>query len=488
MAALVQRRQGPARLAPQPLTVARDGWGDARSGGWNAGDHTVGRTKRFAIDGLTGGNDDPSRDAATDESAAHRAIVVVPPTVDWTHPVEVLLHFHGYNLGDREHTKDSHGSPAATVGDVDADEIEQQLESSERSMVAILPQGTTGSGFAIRAPEAYVDEVLSRVPSHLPPKTFARGASPQRGRVVVSGHSGGGPATVKAASALQAPTHPNEAQWLAAAPLFLFDSINGTGELANVKNLLTKWLAQDLEILAAAGPRAPALLDQRGIRFSSTWTGGVYEAVHVGGTWMWHKKEQNVTKRESLVGFLDHWFADASHKRALGALAPKLRAQYRTVHVGGSHDFTVGTGHRAKAGDFGTGVSPPVADSPGAPTYARGTGHLEQALGGLPHAAQGTGGGSSSGSTPASGGGGTAPQPATPAPVARSPQAGGIVARQPHPAPPVQAQPPQQAPAAPQTQQSTDRHRRRRPTGSRRPTSTSRSATRSRSSSKQTRP
>lgn len=376
------------RLRRSRPRVARAGWtgGGVRAGGWNADDRLIGRTLRLAIDGITRGGTRPDpQKPHTDETAASRAIVVVPPGVSWRN-VDVLLHFHGHNVGYRERTDTSTTrQPPGTVRDVEADEIEQQLESSGRHMIAVLPQGTAGSDFGIADPAAYVDEVLSLIPNHLP-----LSGTPTRGHLVISGHSGGGPAATAAATAFGAPSGATEAQWLAAAPLFLFDAINGTGELATVKRLVTSWLNTDLAILTAAGGRASSLLAQRGVRFISTYTGGVYAGVNVGGTWDSGTKDNprttTVSVADSVRGTIDAWFR--AHRTALGTLEAPLRDQYRVEPVSGSHDYTVGTGRQAAATDRNTNIttSPttlPGASTPDVPNYTAGTGHLDQALGRL---------------------------------------------------------------------------------------------------------
>ena len=106
---------------------------------------------------------------------------------------------------------------AGTVRDVEADLIPQQLAGSGRNMIAILPQGTVDSGdardkFGITNPQTYVTDVLAQVLTHvktLDPTKRLQALTPVR--VIISGHSGGGPATVggragqEATSALDRP-------------------------------------------------------------------------------------------------------------------------------------------------------------------------------------------------------------------------------------------------------------------------------------------
>jgi len=244
------------------LGLARkgDGWSDARPGGWNEKTRHVGKTERIPLEGLSGGLADDDKRKTSSEGAAHKAIAIVPDAVDWSKPVEVLLHFHGFGSGYRESTEKNQETPAGAVRDVEESEIEQQLVSTGRSMVAILPQGTSSSVFSVADPAAYVGEAFKKMLDHL-----VIAANPKPGRIVVSGHSGGGVAATSSAKALQAQAGADEGQWLAASPLFLFDAINGTGELANVRKLLDGWLAEDIKILSAAGPRAAELVGKRGV-------------------------------------------------------------------------------------------------------------------------------------------------------------------------------------------------------------------------------
>ena len=318
-----------------------DGWSDARSGGWNEKMRRVGKTERIPLEGLSGGLADDDKHKSSSEGAAHKAIAIVPDAVDWSKPVEVLLHFHGFGSGYRESTEKNQETPAGAVRDVEESEIEQQLASTGRSMVAILPQGTGSSSFSVADPAAYVGEAFKKMLDH-----FVLSTVPTPGRIVVSGHSGGGVAATSSAKALQAKAGADEGQWLAASPLFLFDAINGTGELANVRNLLDGWLAADVKILAAAGPRAAELVGKRGVRFHSTWhpDGGPYQGTNTGGDWIWEhtvnneqvKTPQHVAKEDSVEGHLK-WLFETKHKAALAPLGADvvatLRGQYKVEGV-----------------------------------------------------------------------------------------------------------------------------------------------------------
>ena len=72
-----------------------------RAGGWNEADRDVTGTWRIPVTGLTQGLANDSAQPATREEAQHRAVAIVPDSVSNTN-LEVLLHFHGNNLGERE--------------------------------------------------------------------------------------------------------------------------------------------------------------------------------------------------------------------------------------------------------------------------------------------------------------------------------------------------------------------------------------------------
>src|SRR5579862_558206 len=157
-----------ARAAPASgLARKGDGWSDARSGGWNEKTRRVGKTERIPLEGLSGGLADDDKHKSSSEGAAHKAIAIVPDAVEWSNPVEVLLHFHGFGFDYREATEKNQETPAGAARDVEESEIEQQLASTGRSMVAILPQGTGSSSFSVGDPATYVGEAFKKMLGHL---------------------------------------------------------------------------------------------------------------------------------------------------------------------------------------------------------------------------------------------------------------------------------------------------------------------------------
>lgn len=352
-------------------TVAR---APPRAGGWNEADREVTGTWRIPITGLTQGLAGADANAATAEEAQHRAVAVVPKSIT-PENLEVLLHFHGNNLGERERTGPSEsGMAKGTVRDVEGDLIPQQLAASGRNIIGILPQGTVAGGklgvkFGVTDPKAYVTDVLTQVVTHvnqLDATKNLQGLSPVR--IDVSGHSGGGPAAVEAASGLQANKDSKDQDWVAAPPLLLFDAINGIDELKLLTGLVEGWLKEDKRRLLdnKTEAEATALLSRRGLKLRSTYTGGVYHATNSKReprTYQYPPHpEVTIPANLSLEAKLDAWFA--SNNSALGSLATILRGQYVVEHVGGSHDFTVG------AGNLQTGpraAVPGVTQAPGAP-------------------------------------------------------------------------------------------------------------------------
>ena len=367
-----------ARVARSPAPVARRGVRalarDApRSGGWNEGDRGVAGTWRIPITGLTQGLARNNAHAATAEEAQHSAVAIVPRTVAAAN-LEVLLHFHGNNLGSRERLNQSEsGMGRGTVRDVEGDLIPQQLAGSGRNMIAILPQGRVSSGnldakFGITDPRAYATEVLGHVVTHVNALDPARQLQALRPvRIVVSGHSGGGPASVEAASGLQATSQSADDEWVAAPPLMLFDAINGLDELRHLTRLVAGWLDEDRRrLLAKPESEATQLLNRRGLKLRSTYTSGVYHATNSKRdprTYQYPPRPPvTVPASESLEAKLDAWFA--ANTSRLGALAPILRRQYVVEHVSGTHDYTVGAGSRQTGPR--TAV-PGVTQGPGAP-------------------------------------------------------------------------------------------------------------------------
>jgi hypothetical protein len=222
------------------------GWSGAVSGGFNEAERSVSGVRRIPLDGLKQVNQDPAPyPAATTESAAGRAILIVPANLDTSQPIDVLLHLHGHNIGYRQRIA-SNLPDAGSVRDVLVDQIEDQLGRSGRAMIAVLPQGTLTSGFAPgSAPfdcDAFLAEALAAAVS-----AGVWSAAPSIARVVLSGHSGGGNTIGPLSGQSGQPHLPSKI-----AAMFLFEAINGTNELAGITSYVTQQLNADLQVLGAS--------------------------------------------------------------------------------------------------------------------------------------------------------------------------------------------------------------------------------------------
>ncbi|MDP9294904.1 MAG: hypothetical protein M3O90_10870 [Actinomycetota bacterium] len=374
--------------------------GEPRKGGWNEAPRAVTGTQRIPIKGLKKGNQANDPQDFTDEYAAGRAVVIVPDGVDLSQEVDVLLHFHGYWAGGyRERKTKGDQGPAGSVHDVEDDRIPQQLASKGRNIVGVLPQGTNKSGFGISDPEGYVKDALALaaavLPSLLPKLTSPVTITP--GRIIVTGHSGGGPAASAAAAKLTATAPADDAAWARATPMFLFDAINGTGELATVAGLVKQWLEADLVRLNASS-NPDKLLDRRGIKLRSTHSAnyGAYKALNVGdASYTYKEKLVTISKKQSLKGQIDTWFTDRAGAFGSGltsAVVTKWRGQYDVPEKeqGGAHEYTLGTGKTAEEEGKArlpspAGVTAPSkkVPAPGVPEYSGG-GNLDESLSKLP--------------------------------------------------------------------------------------------------------
>ena len=213
------------------------GWSDAPKKGLNELVTTVdekgnivtgkGASKgvwRVPVEGLSGGYQGTEKGPAF-ESPEGKAVALIPnivnpmaPEKEKTVQVDVLLHFHGHGVGYRE-LKPGKSEPLKVLQpgqlrDVELYQMEQQLLShvsaSKRLLIAVLPQGSERSEFGNLSSNsgAYLTEVFAKlIPRYLPNGTIP-------GRVIVSGHSGGGPRAMEVAVAGQR------------KDVLLFDAIN----------------------------------------------------------------------------------------------------------------------------------------------------------------------------------------------------------------------------------------------------------------------
>lgn len=187
-------------------TVPEPGWSAVGASDVNAGERMVGHARRIPLAGLPG----PAQ-----------AIIVLPAQITGgPQPVDVLLHFHGRNAGYK------------AGRDISVDEIEAQLEGSNRRMLAVLPQGTADADFGQFDASNYLAAVFTTLDSM---KIWS--PTPRRGSVVLSGHSGGGKVAADLATS---------GSVQGATELALFDGINGPAELAAIET----WVLAQLDSAA----------------------------------------------------------------------------------------------------------------------------------------------------------------------------------------------------------------------------------------------
>jgi hypothetical protein len=352
----------PARRSPaRQQLVQRDqraGWSGAdtrgSAGGWNLATRTIGTIRRVPLDGLSVGNTAiefvGKESDKTTESGAHRAVVLLPSSVKPGQRVDVLLHFHGFShrasdpyAGWRQHSR------SGTVRDVDLDRIEAQLQASGKtSMIAVLPQGVGGSRFGGLRPDSYLPQIFERLAAaHEPPGTTS-GKPLTQGRLVLSGHSGGGD---RIAGMLNRPGGRQ------AAEIVLFEAIH-KGGLTTVLGWATRHLdrvASGLETTVDAAGRArivescPTLVAYCSVRDPKVPGSGLYVATYT-------KLKQG----------LDRWFS--ANGSRLGDSLEQVRARFRVEFLHGlSHETVVrGVGDDPTAGPLADAIR--ALDSPTAPS------------------------------------------------------------------------------------------------------------------------
>lgn len=378
-----------SNLTRTPITLARvGGWSsDPRVGTQNKDSQKLGNVERIPLQGLSNGLQSADVTKETNESANQRAIAVVPSSVDFTKKVDVLLHLHGHNVGYRERIAAHNTSGASgTVRDIEADQIEQQLDAtSYKNIIGLLPQGSTGSKFGTFNADAYVTDALTKLGNTMNPNVTI-----QRGKVILSGHSGGGPDAVRSATVLNPASVPQgDDPFAKDSPLLLFDGINGINQMDAVKKLVGGWIDSDIARCTTLGASlAPGALSKRGLRFRSSYSSGdYYGPVNVGGS---HYKDDptdthtppppkrqvvdwTVTLAQSVSGFIKSKLAANASKTSTLGIQSIIADQYRVESVGGSHDRTMATG-------AGQNPAQSARNSAGIPNYMPGSGNLEKAL------------------------------------------------------------------------------------------------------------
>ncbi len=278
-------------------TGPQAGWAGAGASQINFGERMLGHMRRLPLDGLPAG--------------AEQAIVVLPASVTGgPDPVDVLLHFHGYNTGN-------------TSGrDVSIDKVEAQLEASGRRMMAILPQGTNKADFGAFDPDAYVKAVFARLTA-----IGVWDNAPPRGALTLSGHSGGG----REVSDLLTAGKTGPLQEVA-----LFDGINGPDELKAVETWVTSQLDKALpKLKAAGGDRAAEDAALRAVvRFRSYHSGSTRAAPS-------RRKVDYPGLNATLRATVEQWLSDHTSQLSAHALAG-LRDHFQVIPTGQKeHDLIV---------------------------------------------------------------------------------------------------------------------------------------------------
>jgi len=278
-------------------TGPQAGWADARPTGINFGERMVGHMRRIPLDGLPAG--------------AEQAIVVLPASVTGgPDAVDVLVHFHGYNTGNK------------SGRDISTDRVEAQLESSGRRMMAILPQGTTKADYGAFDPDAYVKAVFAKLTA-----IGVWDTAPARGALTLSGHSGGG----REVSDLLTAGKTGPLQEVA-----LFDGINGPDELKAVETWVTSQLDQALPGLTAAGGDRAAedAVLRTVVRFRSYHSGTTRPTPS-------RRKLDYPGLNATLRATIEQWLSDHSSQLSAHALAG-LRDHFQVISTGQrEHDLMV---------------------------------------------------------------------------------------------------------------------------------------------------
>ena len=306
------------------------GWSDAKASSWNANERRVGSMRRIPIEGLSVGKqtEDAARnDALTSEKAGGRAVLVVPPGLKPSEPVDVMVHLHGYTeTAGRPFAGLRQNKSTGEVRDVELDRVETQLAAvGQEQLIAVLAQGGVRSEFGEGKnkyglePNAYAAEVLR----------VARGAgiwptTPRLGRTILSVHSGGGH-TAKNVMERELNQKTGAAKGASSlGELVLFDALTGDGERDTTIAWITARLDADLAALTAA-PDAAAR--QAYLATSPRFRG------YATTTKSYRKRY------EAVESAIKAWFR--SHGPELGAVAETLWANYQVVYTNVDHEYVM---------------------------------------------------------------------------------------------------------------------------------------------------
>jgi hypothetical protein len=283
---------------------------------------------------------DPGNESTTETSDAAdggRAIVLIPERLRAVSGLEVLFHLHGHTIGYRQPRED------AKPPDEDIYRLEQQIDGSNRPMIAVLPQGDIGSNFwrgrpkrgkATGPPPVFnVDDYIREAVGKVPQPDWPGGKAPTDWSVVLSGHSGGGAAL----SALftdesRLPKHLTgllEFDAVNQRPGGIVGDITSGAEFSALEGFVRRRLGDDLtKIRAVAAANAkvsgPALqqlqkskLEQEGFQFRAIFTGNRHFADRAKGKLDPDKKASYADRYLLIERAVLQWLAD--HKKDVGA-------------------------------------------------------------------------------------------------------------------------------------------------------------------------
>ncbi len=333
----LQRDAGNQAVAGLVASIQRKGgWKGASTEGeaWNASTHDTvgGAIRRIPIQGLTLGNQGAYTGGfsaeLTDESAAGRAIVLAPASLNPDQPIDCMLHFHGYAekkgrpyAGYRQRKSDN------SVRDLALDHLEQQLAAAgSAQLIGVLAQGGDQSQFGNASfdADAYLDQVITRLMAEGELKKPKAKDRPDRGRTMISGHSGGGHvirAMLEGSGTAKLPANLGE--------LVLFDAINNPKESKAIK----KWVLSQLDTdKAGVTDAGTSDADKRRFLEATPTLRGYFSTVYAA-------------RYAELQTVIDNWFS--TNEAALGAFAGDVRAKFQLIPagVGGEHEAVL-RGHR----------------------------------------------------------------------------------------------------------------------------------------------
>jgi hypothetical protein len=369
----MQRRPTLSRITPVQRDDPKPGWSNAGKGSSNAGEKQVGAIRRIPIEGLDVGNksndlDDPiawekdpitkekdktkptawTRDK-TRETAAKRAIVLVPDNLNTKDPIEVLLHLHGFGIGYRQ----PKGGGASR--DEDNDKTAAQLEAGKRNMIAVLPQGAYFSGFGSFNSDTYLTKVFAKL---IEMKILPEGTTP--GRVIFSAHSGGGDRVTAMLGQKGTPNLPSNM-----AELVLFDGIHSDGQANLVANWVKGHMDHDLAVLTDAQHAADDAKQREYLKSSMRFRG-------------YHTAGGSYEKRYKIVkDALAKWFSD--NETRLGGKSSTayqgLELNYKVIPTGlpqgAKHDKMMGESGGFEESIKALDALPPPPATTGAPAVQK---------------------------------------------------------------------------------------------------------------------